>query len=135
MATAEITNANNFALQQEPIYFSFYDLGITADENAVKNLNVLSGDAAQPSQVIDADGDGALDGLLLANDFNPAEIKSFTISSDPAIAKPALTKKTQAEISIKEGGEWKGKEYVGGTFKNVDRVTPPAQYTDHYNVL
>ena len=46
LATAEITNANNFALQQEPIYFSFYDLGIAADDSAVKNLNVLSGAAA-----------------------------------------------------------------------------------------
>lgn len=131
LATAEITNANNFALQQEPVYFSFYDLGITADDNAVKNLNVLAAGSAQPSQTVDTDGDGSLDGLLLAADFTPAEIKSFTISSDPAIAKPALKKLTQAEISIKEGGEWNGKEYVGGTFKNVDRVTPPPQYTDH----
>lgn len=131
LATAEITNANNFALQQEPVYFSFYDLGITADDNAVKNLNVLAAGSAQPSQTVDTDGDGSLDGLLLAADFTPAEIKSFTISSDPAIAKPALKKLTQAEISTKEGGEWNGKEYVGGTFKNVDRVTPPPQYTDH----
>ena len=131
LATAEISNANNFALQQEPIYFPFYDLGITADDAAVKNLNVLSEGVAQASQSVDSDGDGALDGLLLAADFNPAEIKFFTISSDPAITKPALKKQTQAEISIKEGGEWKGKEYVGGTFKNVQSVTPPPQYTDH----
>ncbi len=131
LATAEITNANDFALQQEAIYFPFYDLGITADANAVKNLNVLADGVAQASQSVDSDGDGTLDGLLLAADFNPAEIKSFTISSDPTIAKPALKKQTQAEISIKEGGEWKGKEYVGGTFKNVQSVTPPPQYTDH----
>jgi unsaturated rhamnogalacturonyl hydrolase len=131
LATAEITNANNFALQQEAIYFPFYDLGINAQSDAVKSLNVLAGNVAQPSQTVDTDGDGTLDGLLLAADFNPAEIKSFTISSDPAIAKPALKKQTQAEISIKEGGEWKGKEYIGGTFKNVQSVTPPPQYTDH----
>jgi len=131
LATAEITNANDFALQQEPVYFSFYDLGIAADAAAVNNLNVLADDAVQPSQTVDTDGDGTLDGLLLANDFTPAEIKSFTISNDPAIAKPALKKQTQAEISIKEGGEWKGKEYIGGTFKNVQSVTPPPQYTDH----
>jgi unsaturated rhamnogalacturonyl hydrolase len=129
LASAEITNANNFALQQEAIYFSFYDLGV--DSAAAKNLAVLNGDAVLPSQTIDSDGDGALDGLLLVSDFTPAEIKSFTISDDPAIAKPAGKKYTQAEISIKEGGQWKGKEYVGGTFKNVDRVTPPAQSTDH----
>ncbi|HSC68334.1 MAG TPA: DUF4861 family protein [Cellvibrio sp.] len=129
LATAEITNANNFSLQQEAVYFPFYDLGI--DVNAAKNLSVLAGDIAQPTQTIDSDGDGTLDGLLFTSDFAPAEIKSFSVSNDPAIAKPALKKQTQAEISIKEGGEWKGKEYVGGTFKNVDRVTPPPQYTDH----
>ncbi|MDF3012733.1 MAG: DNA-directed polymerase subunit alpha [Cellvibrio sp.] len=131
LATAEITNANNFALQQESIYFPFYDLGINADSAEVKNLSVLANNSAQPSQIVDSDGDGTVDGLLLATDFAPAEIKSFTISSDPAIAKPTLKKQTQAEISIKEGGEWKGKEYVGGTFKNVQSVTPPPQYTDH----
>lgn len=131
LATAEITNANDFALHQEAIYFPFYDLGITADDAAVQNLNVLADGVAQASQSIDNDGDGSLDGLLLAANFNPAEIKSFTISSDPTIAKPALKKQTQAEISIKEGGEWNGKVYEGGTFKNVDSVNPPPQYTDH----
>ncbi len=131
LASAEITNANSFALQQEAIYFPFYDLGISADNTAVKNLSVLANNSVQPSQPIDSDGDGALDGLLLTADFAPTEIKSFTISSDPTIAKPALKKQTQAEVSIKEGGEWKGKEYVGGTFKNVQSVTPPPQYTDH----
>lgn len=129
LATAEITNANSFALQQEPIYFPFYDLGITAD--AAKELAVLANNVAQPSQSVDTDGDGALDSLLLTTDFAPAEIKSFTISNDPAIAKPAQKKLTQAEISIKEGGAWNGKVYEGGTFKNVDSVNPPPQYTDH----
>src|SRR6187551_2766689 len=131
LATAEITNANSFALQQESIYFPFYDLGINADSAEANKLSVLANSSAQPSQPIDSDGDGALDGLLLVTDFAPAEIKSFTISSDPTIAKPVLKKQTQAEVSIKEGGEWKGKEYVGGAFKNVQSVTPPPQYTDH----
>lgn len=131
LATAEITNANSFSLQQEPIYFPFYDLGITAEDAATKNLNVLIDDVVQASQTVDTDGDGALDSLLLAADFAPAEIKSFTVSADSSVQKPALKKQTQAEISIKEGGEWKGKEYVGGTFKNVQSVTPPPQYTDH----
>ena len=131
IATAEITNANGFAIQNEPIYFSFYDLGIEPTAEATKHLSISANGSVQPSQTVDTDGDGALDSLLLVSDFAEAEIKSFVISSDPAIQKPALKKLTQAEISIKEGGEWKGKEYVGGAFKNVDKVTPPAQYTDH----
>lgn len=38
---------------------------------------------------------------------------------------------TYAEISVKEGGSWKGREYEGGTFKNVDTVTVPENHTDH----
>ncbi|SMO50117.1 DUF4861 family protein [Gracilimonas mengyeensis] len=41
-----------------------------------------------------------------------------------------------AEISIKEGGEWQDgdrghKEYIGGSFKNVDSMTVPEEHTDH----
>ncbi|MDT0688903.1 DUF4861 family protein [Salegentibacter sp. F188] len=40
-------------------------------------------------------------------------------------------RETYAEISIKEGGQWEGREYKGGTFKNVDEVTLPEDHTDH----
>ena len=129
IATAEVSNANNFSLQQEPIYFSFYDLGIAAD--AANNLHLSVGDQVYPTQLIDQDGDSNLDGILVTSDFAAAETKSFVISSDPSVKQPDVKKQTQAEISIKEGGEWKGKEYIGGTFKNVDKVTPPPQYSDH----
>lgn len=131
LATAEIANANNFALQQEPVYFPFYDLDIAADDVAIANLNVLLNNEVYPSQTVDSDGDGTRDSLLLVSDFAPAEVKTFAITSDAAITKPQLKKQTQAEISIKEGGEWKGKEYIGGSFKNVRSVTPPPQYSDH----
>lgn len=38
---------------------------------------------------------------------------------------------TYAEISVKTGGEWQGREYVGGSFENVNEVTLPEQHTDH----
>ena len=39
--------------------------------------------------------------------------------------------KTYAELSVKEGGEWEGREYKGGEFKNVSEVTLPEDHTDH----
>tara|TARA_R110000868_G_scaffold1650_5_gene13368 strand:- start:12693 stop:13706 length:1014 start_codon:yes stop_codon:yes gene_type:complete len=40
--------------------------------------------------------------------------------------------KTYAEISIKEGGEWVGRKYVGGDgFKNVQELEVPENHTDH----
>jgi hypothetical protein len=39
--------------------------------------------------------------------------------------------KTYAEISVKEGGKWEGRKYVGGTFKNVQRLKLAPEHTDH----
>lgn len=41
------------------------------------------------------------------------------------------TAKNYAELSIKEGGYWEGREYIGGTFKNVTELKVPAAHTDH----
>ncbi|WP_037373460.1 DUF4861 family protein [Salinimicrobium xinjiangense] len=38
---------------------------------------------------------------------------------------------TYAEISVKTGGQWEGREYVGGTFENVQELTLPPEHTDH----
>ncbi|NJW52099.1 DUF4861 family protein [Salinimicrobium oceani] len=42
-----------------------------------------------------------------------------------------VAQKTYAEISVKTGGQWEGREYVGGTFENVEELTLPAEHTDH----
>jgi hypothetical protein len=41
------------------------------------------------------------------------------------------TSKTYAEISVKEGGKWEGRKYIGGTFKNVQFVKLAPEHTDH----
>lgn len=47
------------------------------------------------------------------------------------IKETSVTGATYAELSVKEGGEWKGREYEGGTFKNVDSLSLPESHTDH----
>jgi Domain of unknown function (DUF4861) len=39
--------------------------------------------------------------------------------------------KTYAEISVKEGGKWEGRKYIGGTFKNVQKLKLAPEHTDH----
>jgi hypothetical protein len=41
------------------------------------------------------------------------------------------TQKTYAEISVKTGGQWEGREYKGGTFENVQELSLPEGHTDH----
>lgn len=39
--------------------------------------------------------------------------------------------RTYAELSVKKGGQWEGREYKGGTFENVQELTLPEGHTDH----
>jgi hypothetical protein len=36
-----------------------------------------------------------------------------------------------AEISVKEGGKWEGRKYVGGIYKNVQALKVAPEHTDH----
>jgi hypothetical protein len=45
--------------------------------------------------------------------------------------KIGITSKTYAEISVKEGGKWEGRKYIGGVFKNVQRLKLAPEHTDH----
>lgn len=40
-------------------------------------------------------------------------------------------KKSYAELSVKEGGKWEGRKYIGGKFKNVQQLTVPQSHWDH----
>ena len=42
---------------------------------------------------------------------------------------------TYAEISIKEGGEWNERKYVGGKYQNKVSVEIPKNHTDHSNFI
>lgn len=129
LANAEISNATDFARAQEPIYFSFYDLGIAADQ--AQHLVVNENNNPLPSQVIDRNADGTADSLLLTIDLAPAQQRNISVVADADSRPQSLPKQTQAEISHKVGGQWQDKVYKGGTFQNVKELTPPPQYTDH----
>ncbi|WP_144891953.1 DUF4861 family protein [Flavobacterium tiangeerense] len=56
----------------------------------------------------------------------------FLLSSLFALAQnPHNNKKTYAEISVKEGGKWEDRKYIGGTFKNVQKLKLAPEHTDH----
>lgn len=42
-----------------------------------------------------------------------------------------LASNTYAEISVKDGGNWNGKKYEGGIFKNVTSMSLHPNHTDH----
>ncbi len=125
LATLTVTNPSAFARPDSPVTVTFTDLGISGIPGA---LSVWAGSREIPSQLIDSDGNGSLDSLLAMTDFAAGEQQQWQVKPTPASSS---AKRTAAEISQKTGGEWQGKVYKGGTFENVQHLTPPPQYTDH----
>ncbi|MFK7949665.1 MAG: DUF4861 domain-containing protein, partial [Saprospiraceae bacterium] len=82
-------------------------------------------------QLVDNNADGTPDEILISTDLKANETKEITITFADENANPNFKKRTQAEISHKVGGEWKGQEYIGGTFENVAAFTASEQHSDH----
>ncbi|MGX9461254.1 glycoside hydrolase family 88 protein [Shewanella sp. A14] len=156
LASLDIANPSTFTRQKQPIYISYYDLGLDSQNTATDTnipLWVKHNNQLIASQAVDNDADGQLDGLLVLVDLAPsASIKLDIWSQDgndsSATDSSNLTsvKLTQADLSVKKGGQWvphtkpprhnpkqQYQEYIGGQFEHVTEVTPPAYYTDHSN--
>src|SRR4030042_1628139 len=88
---------------------------------------VVTSDSIHPVQSILENGN--LAELLFSCDIGPDEDKEFTISKSDH--KTIFKQRTQAELSIKTGGEWKGRIYEGGKFENINFLRLPDEHTDH----
>lgn len=124
VATVQLSNPSSFSRIDEWVALDLDALGV----GEVAEYRVTSGDDEVPSQLGDMNGDGSIDSLLFMANFSAAQERSFEIAQGESTASPM---RTQAEVSIKTGGEWEGKVYQGGEFVNVVAVNPPPQYTDH----
>ena len=146
IANIQVKNPSLFVRKQQPIYLSYYDLGLSTTDKNLNQLQVMQQDQLISSQAIDRDHNGVNDGILFLSDLDSAQALEFTLKQSSNMADANFVKLTQAEISHKVGGEWVAhtkppkhkpasefKEYIGGTFKNVTELTPPPHYTDHSN--
>lgn len=131
LAWGELANPSAFDRVDEPVFFSFRSLGLY--ESSSQPVAVRAGDAILPGQVVDSNGDGAADGVLALVDLKAGQtVKLSVVTCDAAVQEAAaVPKRTQAEISRKTGGEWRDRKYVGGSFENVQQLTPPPEHTDH----
>jgi len=124
VATLEVSNPSAFARPNTTIQLTLNQLGVSGGPlQAWESGNPL------PTQLVDDDGDGAPDRLMFLSDLGPAATHEYVI--DKSDVKLKLTPRTHAEVSVKEGGEWKDQHYEGGSWKDVEHVTTPPQYTDH----
>jgi hypothetical protein len=92
---------------------------------------VMDGEKEIPAQYNQNDADDSgivfvLDGLAAS------ETRQLSVRFHPSGNKPrTYTKRTQAELSYKKGGEWKNREYVGGSFQNTQFLRVPPEHKDH----
>jgi rhamnogalacturonyl hydrolase YesR len=128
IAHLEVSNPSTFARPDTLLRLSLEELGVTGGP-----LQVWEGNAARPTQLLDDDGDGRPDGLAFLADLGAAATHSYLV--DGREAESAASPRAHAEVSIKQGGEWQGKTYAGGTFRSVRHVTMPPQSSDHNEYL
>ncbi len=86
-----------------------------------------------PSETVDSDQNGSSESIRFEVNLKAEEQLSVMVafSEEQFLSK----KKTQAELSIKEGGEWKDRKYIGGEFRSVTQLKVPAEHTDHSNFI
>ena len=95
-----------------------------------KAFVVLDGTQEIPSQYNASDLSKGI--VFVLDKLEANETKNIVIRFHPSAIVPRTYKKlTQAELSYKTGGEWKNREYIGGTFKNTDYLRVPKEHKDH----
>ncbi len=82
-----------------------------------------------PTEFIDENEDGIIEKALVLLELEPGETANLEVVTSDGSAN--FTKMTQAELSVKQGGAWTEKEYIGGSFVNLDFLRVPDQHTDH----
>ena len=63
--------------------------------------------------------------------FIPAISFGLLLLNTNVFFSQSAISKTYAEVSVKEGGKWEGRKYIGGTFKNVQKLKLAPEHTDH----
>ncbi|MDN3637549.1 glycoside hydrolase family 88 protein [Simiduia curdlanivorans] len=124
VATVKLSNPSEFERNDELVWLPLERLGTLEAP-----LSVWLESDEVPSQLVDGDGDGNIDHLVALVDLAAAEKMVLAVKAQPS--NMSLASRTQAEISIKQGGAWQEKKYIGGQFVNVDKLIAPIEHTDH----
>ena len=128
IARLEVSNPSAFRRPDTLVHLTLEQLGVTGGP-----LQVWEGDTARPTQLLDDDGDGRPDALAFLSDLDAAATHGYVV--DRRAAASVAAQRAHAEVSIKEGGAWQEKKYVGGSFQSVRHVTMPPQSSDHNEYL
>ena len=72
-----------------------------------------------PTQLVDRDGDGNADSLLLLVDLGPSELLHVRLDPEAALSTPS---RVQAMVGVRRAATLKDGKWVGGKIEEVDRL-------------
>ncbi len=121
-----VSNGSNLAFTDRLVEVDLASLEAPVPDSLLGKM-ILNPDV--PYQLLDDDGDGSPDRLIILTDLEPNGEKTITATAGEEA--PLFTTRTQAEISVKTGGAWKDRVYEGGTFENITSLRVPDEHTDH----
>jgi hypothetical protein len=124
----EVLNESSLALTDQLLEVNLSDLEKPVPDSLLERM-ILNPDQPLPWQLADDDRNGVPDRLLILADLQPGE--EMQITASPGDVPGLFPQRTQAEISVKTGGTWKDRKYIGGSFENVEFLRVPPEHTDH----
>ena len=131
-----VENPSDAMRLDETLMLNLNDIRVEAPDFNPYAFVVICDGMEAVSQSIDRNNDGEADAVAVLLDLEPASKKSLTMRYAKEGAKlREYSKRTQAELSIKVGGQWDGNKYVGGEFQNIDYLRVPDAHTDHSSYI
>ena len=125
----KIQNPLDQEREEELIVISSQEMKNKFPESKKNQFRVYADEEEIPSQWNENGNDVGL--AFVLPKIGASETIELKIVSDEEGLKPEYSKRTQAELSHKFGGEFKDREYFGGHFENVNSLSVPAEHTDH----
>lgn len=122
-----VENPLDFSRQHSLIHIKQENL--QSDTEGQNSWKVFVGEDEIPSQWNATEP--ALGLVFVLPEIEGGQKLDIEIRKVPGLSTSIYTKRTQAELSHKFGGEFKGREYLGGHFENVDSLHVPSEHTDH----
>ncbi|MGC3948688.1 MAG: DUF4861 domain-containing protein [Chryseolinea sp.] len=124
-----VTNTLNATRQSVMVTLSPTQISKVKDFNP-KAFVVMDKQSEVPSQFNNGNPEKGI--VFVLASMAPSEKRQLIIRYHPTATITRNYKKlTQAELSYRTGGEWKNREYIGGTFKNTNFLRVPKEHKDH----
>lgn len=123
-----LKNTSDILLKDYPVYIDLNELQAKHPEINPDSIIISYKKQEIPFQILEKTGGQK---LLILVDLLPNEQESIVVKK--GVSEKQWKKRTSAEISVKTGGEFIDKKYVGGDgiFVSIDSLRVPDDYTDH----